>query len=381
MPHKFEPTKEVNIHSIKNFQQFLRNGLSLKNCTLQNIDFSKVDISWQNLKIKNTAFLGCQLKIDQEISLRRQGATIINAPTNLPYQPFRSQLYDWKELMKGYSFEKDESIDYKIYRHFSKQKYTPSINEALWQRIHDHAMDDALRVLLEFDKNGMTNKKCVGVMGGHSTRRDDPFYVKSALTAKLLTENDYLIASGGGPGIMEATNLGAYFAGKSEEDLLAAIKTLQKAPHYSDKKFHQQAFKVLDKYPKGAESLAIPTWFYGHEPSNLFASYIAKYFSNSIREDTLLAVSLYGIICAPGSAGTVQEIFMDATQNHYGTFNYISPMIFLGEEHYSVKTMIYPLLRQLAWGKEYYDLLHITDEPQEVLSFLQTHPPFKTKKN
>jgi len=381
MPHKFEPTKEIIIHSIKSFQHFLRNGLSLKNCTLQHIDFSKIDITWQNLKIKNTAFLGCQLKIEQEIYLRRQGATIINAPTNLPYQPFRSQLYDWKELMKGYSVEKDESTDYKIYRHFSKQKYTPSINEALWQRIHDHAMDDALRVLLKFDENGMTNKKCVGVMGGHSTRRDDPFYVKSALTAKLLTENDYLIASGGGPGIMEATNLGAYFAGKSEATLLNAIKTLQKAPHYADKKFHQQAFKVLDKYPAGAKSLAIPTWFYGHEPSNLFASHIAKYFSNSIREDTLLAVSLYGIICAPGSAGTVQEIFMDATQNHYGTFNYISPMVFLGKEHYSVKTMIYPLLRQLAWGKKYYDLLHITDEPTEVLSFLQNHHPFKTQKN
>ena len=176
---------------------------------------------------------------------------------------------------------------------------------------------------------------------------------------------------------MEATNLGAYFAGKAEEDLLDAIKILQKAPHYADKKFHLQAFKVLDKYPKGAASLAIPTWFYGHEPSNLFAAHIAKYFSNSIREDTLLSVSLYGIICAPGSAGTVQEIFMDATQNHYGTFNYISPMVFLGTEHYSVKTMIYPLLRQLAWGKEYYDLLHITDDPKDVLAFLKAHPPFK----
>ena len=378
MPHKFEPTKEVNIHSIKNFQQFLRNGLSLKNCTLQNIDFSKVAISWENLKIKNTAFLGCTLQINAEIYLRKRGATIINAPTNLPYRPFRSQLYNWQELMKGYSYEKDNSIDYKIYRHFSKQKYTPSINEALWQRIHDHAMDDALRGLLKFDEHGMTNKRCVGVMGGHSTRRDDPFYVKSALTAKLLTENGYLMTSGGGPGIMEATNLGAYFAGKTEEALLNAIKILQKAPHYSDKKFHRQAFKVLDKYSKGVESLAIPTWFYGHEPSNLFASHIAKYFSNSIREDTLLAVSLYGIICAPGSAGTVQEIFMDATQNHYGTFNYISPMVFLGIEHYSVKTMIYPLLRQLAYGKKYYNLLHITDEPKAILEFLKNKPPFRT---
>jgi len=377
MPHKFEPTKEIVIHSIKNFRQFLKKGLSLKNCTIQNIDFSKAKIKWDLLKIKNTAFLGCTLEIEEEIKLRRKGATIINAPKDLPYQPFRSKLYNWQELMEGYTFEKDWSTDIKIYKHFSKQKYTPDINEALWQRIHDHSIDDALRELLEFDEDGMTDKKCVGVMGGHSTRRDDPFYEKSALTAKLLTENDYLIASGGGPGIMEATNLGAYFAGKDDDDLIDAIKVLKKAPHYSDKNFHQQAFKILDKYPKGAKSLAIPTWFYGHEPSNLFASHIAKYFSNSIREDTLLAISLYGIICAPGSAGTVQEIFMDATQNHYATFNFISPMVFLGVEHYSVKTMIYPLLRQLAYGREYYNMLHITDKPKEILKFLKKHPPYK----
>src|SRR5690606_40682509 len=65
--------------------------------------------------------------------------------------------------------------------------------------------------------------------------------------------------------------------------------------------YFTQAKKVLKKYPKGNENLAIPTWFYGHEPSNLFASSIAKYFSNSIREDTLLAICLYGIVFAPGS--------------------------------------------------------------------------------
>lgn len=375
--NKFEPTKEITIHSIKSFRQFLRKGLSLKNCTLQHIDFSRVKIQWENLKIENTTFLGCQLQIEQEIQLRRKGAMIINAPQNLPYQPFRDQLYSWQELMKGYTFEKDNSIDYKIYNHFSEHKYAPTINETLWQRIHDHSMDDALRELLKFDEHGMTKKKCIGFMGGHSTKRDDPFYEKTALTAKLLTENGYLMVSGGGPGIMEATNLGAYFAGKKKKDLLRAIKMLKKAPHYADKDFQRQAFKVFEKYPKGAESLAIPTWFYGHEPSNLFASHIAKYFSNSIREDTLLAISLYGIICAPGSAGTVQEIFMDATQNHYGTFNYYSPMVFLSREHYEVKTMIYPLVKQLAWGKEYYDLLHITDEPKDVLKFLKKHPPYK----
>ena len=68
---------------------------------------------------------------------------------------------------------------------------------------------------------------------------------------------------------------------------------------------------------------------------------------------------------------------MDATQNHYGTFNYYSPMVFLGRQRYEIDTLIFPLLKQLAWGREYYDLLCLTDEPTEVLRFLQQHPPVK----
>lgn len=372
---KFEPTKEIHVTEIKTFEQFLQNGLSLANCTLHGLDFSKLNVNWNLLKIENTTFLGCNIDAQAEELLFSKGAHLYKAPKNLPYRPFRSALYTWQELMEGYVETDDNSIDYRIYRHFSANKFNPNINEALWQRIHDHAMDEALRDLLCFDKNGMTQKRCIGFMGGHSTRRDDPFFAKTAITAKLLTEHDYFVVSGGGPGIMEATNLGAHFAGQAMENLEFAIKTLSEAPEYKSKGYHQKALAVLDKYPDGVESLAIPTWFYGHEPSNLFASHIAKYFSNSIREDTLLAVSLFGIVCAPGSAGTTQEIFMDATQNHYGTFNYYSPMVFLGKKRYAVDTMIFPLLQQLAWGRPYSDLLHLTDEPEEVLQFLKEHPP------
>lgn len=174
---------------------------------------------------------------------------------------------------------------------------------------------------------------------------------------------------------MEAANLGAYMAGQTEEALDEAIELLAEAPHYTSPGYHEKAMMVIDRFPTGGDSLAIPTWFYGHEPSNLFASHIAKYFSNSLREDTLLAISLYGIVFAPGSAGTTQEIFMDATQNHYGTFNYYSPMVFLGTHRYQIDTLIYPLLKQLAHGRTYADLLYITDEPEEVVSFLQEHQP------
>ena len=64
------------------------------------------------------------------------------------------------------------------------------------------------------------------------------------------------------------------------------------------------------------------------EPISLFASHIAKYFSNSIREDGLLAVATAGIVFAPGGAGTMQEIFQDGAQNAYRVFGR-SPMAFL----------------------------------------------------
>ena len=79
------------------------------------------------------------------------------------------------------------------------------------------------------------------------------------------------------------------------------------------------AYAVRDRWPvaEAGASLSIPTWFYGHEPSNLFATGIAKYFANALREDTLLHRCRGGIVYLPGQAGTVQEIFQAVTENFY----------------------------------------------------------------
>ena len=344
---------------------------SLAAATLLNIDLTGLD--WAGIAVRGATLLGCTLPIADELALRQAGAYVYPRPEGLPYDPYRRHLYTWQELMAGE--EAGESLDLRIYTHFSQSRYNPGIHEALSQRIHDHAIDDCLRELLVFDGQGMTARRCVGIMGGHGTRRDDAFFRATALTAHALAQAGYYVVSGGGPGIMEAANLGAYFAAYSVEELLAALAHLIPAPHYTSPGYLDRAREVLAHYPQATENLAIPTWFYGHEPSNLFATHIAKYFSNSLREDMLLAISLYGVIFAPGSAGTTQEIFQDAAQNHYATYGWYSPMVFLGRERYEIRTSLFPLLRQLAWEQAYGDLLFLSDDPAEIVAFIQAHPP------
>jgi predicted Rossmann-fold nucleotide-binding protein len=281
--------------------------------------------------------------------------------------------------MEGWSEEEDLSIDKHIYDHFvAHGKKNPDIVEALAERLHDHAIDDGLTDLLEgrVEKDGV--KKVIAIMGGHGTGRDDSSFRKVAHLARRLTVEGYYIASGGGPGIMEAANLGAYLADLNEKELDCVLNDLATAPKYTDADYIEAANRVIEKYPTGHSSLAVPTWFYGHEPTNMFSAHVAKYFSNSIREDGLLAIARYGIIFAPGRAGTTQEIFQDACQNHYATFGEISPMVFLDTERYTGETPLWETINKLADGRHYKDLLFLSDEVAEVVDFIKNHPPLRS---
>lgn len=374
----------ILINSLKAWKNYTKESKDLTNLVIQGINFKNENVDWSQFKYENTTFLSCAFNRNQATEVISYGAIVYPKFKNLPYNPNRNSLYSYQELLEGYNFENDASVDLKIYQRFVKNKYNPPLFEAMAQRLHDFNIDESLRRLMGFDKKGMTEKKAVGFMGGHATRRGSEYYVKVAKAAKLLAEKDYYIMTGGGPGIMEAANLGAYMANRTDKDLATAIEILSdldfdnqiEIPRdYLAKNYVNNALKVLEMFPDGKENLAIPTWFYGHEPSNVFASHIAKYFSNSIREDTLLAMALYGVVYAPGSAGTTQEIFQEAAQNHYGTFGYYSPMVFLSKKRYVEDTSLYSVLHQLAVDQPYKELLYLTDDPQLVADFIQSHPP------
>lgn len=362
--------RPVQIEEIRNFNQFLLKKNDLSNCTIRNIDFTKKNINWNEINVDHSTFIGCKF-LKEDLSLLISNCSMIfNEPEGLPYKVYRNSLYSYEELNK---IDQDETRDLNIYNHFSKYRTIRNINETLYQRSHDHAIDESLRDILDGD----VDRKCLGFMGGHSVKRNSKDFKDAALLAFKLAKNDFFIVTGGGPGIMEAANMGAYFANYKESDLVDAINYMAEQPHYTDKNYEAYAQIIIKKYPDGKESLSIPTWFYGHEPSNAFSKYIAKYFSNAVREETLLAICLHGIVFCPGSAGTIQEVFADAAQNHYVTYDFVSPMVFYGTEYYNTKLPVMPLIKNLSSNKDYSNFILNTDDQEEIVSFIKKRPPIK----
>ena len=393
------PTDAVEIESAPQLVGYIESYGHMRNVVVQGLDLrpDAHAAAVRGVSAEDACFLGCRMAPSTEDHIRESGGTIFPAFTGIPFHPYRGSLYTTEELMEGYRRGEYDSlhdtVDRQIYDYFTartaRQNATP-VMDALAFRIHDHAVDDGLTDLLQtppqprpdvVSGNGKVlgqtgdvgRRRVVGVMGGHRLERDDPAFWKVAHIGWQLARAGFFVATGGGPGAMEAANLGAYLSREDASALDKAIDHLTAAPHYEDSAYFDVSYDVLDTYPEGAESLAIPTWFYGHEPSNLFPSHVAKYFANSIREDGLLAMASFGVIYAPGSAGTIQEIFMDAAQNHYETFGDASPMVFLDETYWTETKPVYPLMKTLAEGTTYEGLLSIHDDVDSVTEQMIGH--------
>ena len=291
-----------------------------------------------------------------------------------PFSTYPKGLYTSKMLYEGYDYHDDSTFetcfDTRVYNHYiSFGKRGKDVRETLARSLHDHFITHALYKLLDhYDE-----KMVIGVMGGHARRRDDPMYRQIVYLSKKLTEMGRLMITGGGPGAMEATHLGAYMAGRPDQEVEEAIAMMTPSPTFRDEGWLRRAFEVMDRFPMTSDyrSLAIPTWYYGHEPTTPFASDIAKYFDNSVREDGIVTVAKGGIIYTPGSAGTMQEIFQDAGQNHYESVGYASPMVFMGKDYYTNYMPAYALLKDLSDRGIFKNMiLTISDDNEEIIASL-----------
>ena len=293
---------------------------------------------------------------------------------DVPFDVTRNRLYSAADLYEGFVPGNEASFEHchdsVVYKHFmEKGKQTDDVLESLARSLHDHGMHTALNEFFQEHDPLL----CVGVMGGHALLRTDAQYRQIVLLSKRLTEQGFVMLSGGGPGAMEATHLGAWLAGRHEADVDAVLRVLAPAPSFRDKGWLSLAFEVMERFSQqqGYASLGIPTWLYGHEPSTPFATHIAKFFENSIREDSILTLAYGGIVYTPGSAGTMQEIFQDAVQNHYISVGMSSPMVFMGVDFWTNKMPAYTMLSELMKTGMYKNLLlTLTDDLDEVIAEL-----------
>ncbi len=359
----------IEIESIEELRLHLKISSDLTGVAFQAVDFSGLESLLKGVTLRDNLLLGCTLT--PEVQPLFDAPLVFPKLPGLPFNPFRAQLYTPEELLGGYERGCPETyantVDGGTYQQYVDEGKDDNMDVriTLARRLHDHAISDALQEYL-------VGKKVVAIMGGHNMGRDNPMYLEVARLARDLVHQGFLPASGGGPGAMEATHLGAWFAERPDSELQDAVGTLAKAPTYVPQDaWLDAAFEVMEKYPVTSrtrcDSLGVPTWLYGHEPPTCFALHIAKYFANSVREEGLLAIARNGVVFSPGSAGTIQEIFQDATQNHYKTFGHASPMIFFGTVYWTHTKPIFPLIAQLSEGKEYHELLHITDEREDVV--------------
>jgi predicted Rossmann-fold nucleotide-binding protein len=243
----------------------------------------------------------------------------------IPFDPTPARLYTGADLYRGLDDGFEGCVDQQIYR-LAQIAGGPAIPpvDALAQRLHDHGITIALDQF-------RAGHRLVGLMGGHAMARGSVAFGHVVAVARALTNAGHCVTTGGGPGAMEAANFGAATADLPQSEVDELVAQLATVPSFAadPDAFIKIAVSVAEQIDKPRVSLSVPTWFYGHEPSNPFATHIAKYFSNSEREAGLLAIATAGIVFVPGGPGTMQEVFQDGAQNAYETFGSASPMVFM----------------------------------------------------
>jgi uncharacterized protein (TIGR00730 family) len=182
----------------------------------------------------------------------------------------------------------------------------------------------------------------VSIFGSARLRPDDAYYVTTERLAAALAKQGCSVITGGGPGIMEAANKGAYGNGVESVGLNIELPREQSANRYQTRQLHYRYF---------------------------FA-----------RKVTFVKYSM-GYVCMPGGFGTLDELFEALTliQTHK---IYPFPLVLFGSRFWNglvdwVRSSMIPLGTidegEMGW-------ISLTDDIEEVVRIMAQHRDWKQKK-
>ncbi len=375
--HAVASTYEVE--SDEHLLEVLDSGATLAGARFQGLDLREHEETLlRRRNLHDLIVLGGELSPRLEQHLRRHGAVIFPSDPNVPISPYRGSLYTPSELYAGLESEGyADTVDARAYRWSQDSSVRHDAYVSVLRAIHDDAMGDALHTLLR-------GRRSVGVMGGHALARGTDGFADAARLGHRLASSGYEVVTGGGPGAMEAANLGAW--ARDQATLHRVLGDLASVPRFDGGIDAWVAVALAARgaancdrlaAPRenkpdsdGVRSVGIPTWHFGHEPPNVFAQRIAKFFSNAVREDLLLDYSSAGLVVLPGAAGTVQEIFQMVTRLYYDSVELPRPMILVGRSHWTTEIPVWPLLLKLGQDRPLGANLHLVDGVDEVPSVL-----------
>ena len=329
--------------------------------------------------------LGGRLSPELGAHLRTHHALVFPTDPHAPVDPYRATLYSADELYDGLTARGYAATpDARAYRWARDGTYHHDAFRTLLRAIHDDSITDALDEFVD-------GHPVVGVMGGHVLQRGSAAYADAARVGRRLASLGLVVATGGGPGAMEAANLGAF--ARDEASLTTALARLAAVPSFRPDigawaglalEVRRDLSSAPPAGPGAGRSLGIPTWFYGHEPPNVFCHGIGKYFSNAIREDGLLSRATAGLVVLEGAAGTVQEVFSALTPLYYATAPTgretltatrspetlpsaaLPPVVLVGREHWTERVPIWAAVQALGQGRPLGDALHLVDTIEEA---------------
>lgn len=366
----------MEIETLDALDDHLGDGGPLHGLRLQNLDLTEYAVHFgAHGDLTGLVVLGGVVPPDVADVLHRGGAIVFPQIVDAPIDPWRGLYYPedlYADLEDGYGATPDAlTYAWSIDGRLRTDAYS-----TLVRAIHDDSVTDELDEFVE-------GRSAVGVMGGHALLRGTPEYAAAAELGLRLAASGHVVLTGGGPGAMEAANLGAFVP---DVDVLRdALPRLATVPSFRPDitPWARVAMEVrrdllgdepllpAETLGPSARSLGIPTWFYGHEPPNVFCDVVAKYFSNAIREDGILARSNGGIIVLPGAAGTVQEIFQAVTPLYYAADEEaLPPLVLVGRAHWTQTVPVWSTLQRLAAGRRMAGALHVVDTIDEALALL-----------
>jgi uncharacterized protein (TIGR00730 family) len=172
----------------------------------------------------------------------------------------------------------------------------------------------------------------VSIFGSARTRTDDPVYKAAEETAALLARSGCAVITGGGPGIMEAANKGAFEAGGMSIGCNIELPHEQKSNDY------------------------------------LTLSLTFKYFF--VRKMMFVKYS-DAFVIFPGGFGTLDELFEALTLIQTGKIHHF-PVVLYGSEYWRgmLDWLKGPMLAEGKIVEDDLRRLHLTDSPEQIVKIV-----------